>query len=273
MTESKTGTRSVRSSIEIDATPEQVWEMISTGEGLSRWFPVEAKVTPGEGGEIWFSWGKTVMEGTSKIVTWEPPRRMVSEWGGMHDEFQITSRGGNTTLSIVSNGFGEGADWDEMYDSVTTGWMFELGGLKHALEHHSGVERDVVRCLRRCEPDRDALAARLLNNGLAPGTDLRSANADDSISIMLDGMGEVEAQVRVANQPKDMSIVTPSLNDAYWRIQIEAPCSGSDKPALDVTLWASTYGLSDAAQTDLRAAMNATLDRLLGKQATVVDVG
>ena len=148
-TESNAGTRSATSSIEIDASPEQVWEMVATGEGMERWFPIEARVTPGEGGEIWFSWGKGVMEGAAKIVAWEPPRRLVGEWGGMHDEYLIEGSGGRTTLTVTSSGFGEGAEWDEMLDSVSTGWMFELRGLKHAMETHPGETRTVVRSSTR----------------------------------------------------------------------------------------------------------------------------
>jgi hypothetical protein len=28
------------------------------GEELKRWFPLDARVTPGEGGKIWVSWGE-----------------------------------------------------------------------------------------------------------------------------------------------------------------------------------------------------------------------
>ncbi len=272
MTDQAPGTRSLASSIELDATPEQVWEMIATGQGLSRWFPVEARVSPGVGGEIWFSWGKGVMEGTAKIVTWEPPHRLVSEWGGMHDEYTIESKDGTTTLTIVSNGFGEGGDWDDMYDSVRTGWMFELGGLRHALDHHAGQLRDVVRAVRRCAPDRDAIASMVLDDALAPGVDLGSARVGDEIELELDGLGRVPARVVVANQPRDMALVTQTLNNAYWRVLLEAPCGGSPEPALDVTLWASTYGLDTESRQRLGRAIDATLDRLLGSAGSLVAV-
>ncbi len=264
MTDLNPGTRSLASSIDLDATPEQVWEMIATGEGLARWFPIEARVTPGVGGEIWFSWGKGVMEGAARIVAWDPPRRLVSEWGGMHDTYTIESAGGTTTLSVVSSGFGEGGDWDDMYDSVRTGWMFELGGLQHALAHHPGQDRDVVRVVRRCAPDREALAAMVLEDALAPGVDLGAARVGDQVDLELDGLGRIAARVVVGNQPRDLALVTPSLNNAYWRVMLEAPCGGSPEPAMDATLWASTYGLDAPAREQLGRAINATLDRLLG---------
>lgn len=264
MTETTKNTRSLTSSIELHATPEQVWEMIATGEGLARWFPVEARVTPGVGGEVWFSWGPAVMEGTARIVSWEPPHRLVTQWGQMQDEYTLVGRGGVTTLTIVSSGFGEGAQWDEMLDSTRTGWKFELGGLRHALEHHAGEDRQVVRAARRCPPDKEALAAAVLDHAIAPAKDLRSLRAGEEFELALDGFGRVPVRAAVSSVPRDMGLVASTLNDAYIRVLIEAPCGGSPEPALDVTLWASTYGLDAGARTKLGDAMGRTLDRLLG---------
>ncbi len=265
------GARSLTSTIDLNAPPEKVWEMLATGEGMSRWFPIDCKVTPGEGGEMWFSWGEGVMEGTSKIVSWDPPHRLVTEWGQMRDEFTIEARGGVTTLTVVSSGFGEGAEWDEMLDSVSSGWKFELGGLKHAIESHPGEDRDVVRAVRRCEPDKDAVRAAVLDHALAPETDLRALNVGDEFELELDGMGRVPVRAAVSSAPRDMGLVAPSLNDAYIRVMIEPPCGGSDKPALDVTFWASTYGLDAATREKLGRAMATTLDRVLAGKGEVVE--
>ncbi len=270
MTDTKP-TRSITSSIDISATPERVWEMLSTGEGLSRWFPIEARVTPGEGGEVWFSWGEKVMEGSSKIVSWEPPRRLVTQWGQMQDEFMIEGKGGVSTLTIVSSGFGEGDEWDAMLDSVSTGWSFELGGLKHAIENHAGRDRDVVRTVRRCEPDKDAIAQRVLDHGIAPDADLRTLMVGDTFELELDGVGRVPVRAAVSHAPKDMGLVAPSLNDAYIRVMIEPPCAGSDEPAIDVTFWASTYALDAGTRSKLGDAMARTIERVLdGKGVPVV---
>ena len=265
------GTRSVKASVELDATPEQVWEMLATGEGLARWFPIEARVKPGEGGEIFFSWGKGVMEGTANIVTWDPPRRLVGEWGGMHDEYLIESKDGKTTLTVVSSGFGEGDDWDKMLDSTNAGWAFELGGLKHALEKHPGESRTVLRAVRRCAPDRDALAAIVHDHALAPDTNLLAAQSGDEVTLRLDGLGEIRARVGAAHQPADMAFETPKLNNAYWRLMIEAPCGGSPEPAMDVTLWASTYGLDAQRQREVQDAITRTLERLIGERGKPVE--
>ena len=65
--------------IEIDAPVEDVWAALTESDKLASWFPLEAKVTPGEGGEIWFSWGAD-FDGTAKITIWEPEKRLRTEW-------------------------------------------------------------------------------------------------------------------------------------------------------------------------------------------------
>ena len=38
--------------VEVDGSPEEVWEAISEGEGIRRWFAPEGRVNPGVGGSI-----------------------------------------------------------------------------------------------------------------------------------------------------------------------------------------------------------------------------
>ena len=38
--------------VDIDATLEEVWQALTTGEGIARWFAPHAAVTPGEGGSV-----------------------------------------------------------------------------------------------------------------------------------------------------------------------------------------------------------------------------
>ena len=44
------GERAIDLTIDIDATLEEVWQALTTGEGIARWFGPYAAVTPGEGG-------------------------------------------------------------------------------------------------------------------------------------------------------------------------------------------------------------------------------
>jgi hypothetical protein len=68
-------TRNVESHIEINAPAEVVWKALADAEELTRWFPLQARVTPGLGGSVWISWGPPY-EGEAKIEIWEPNRRL-----------------------------------------------------------------------------------------------------------------------------------------------------------------------------------------------------
>ena len=114
--------------IEVAATPEQVWEAISTGPGISAWFlPAEV-----EGERITFHH----MPGGSseaEVTDAEAPRRLrfTEDGGAQATEFLVEARSGGTcVVRVVGSGFGgKGAD---------DGWTAALLGLKLYLEHFAG---------------------------------------------------------------------------------------------------------------------------------------
>ena len=87
-------------SVEVKATPDEVWKALAEAEGLSRWFAPEVRVKPGPGGEVYLAWGG--QGGTAKIEVWEPPRRLrtADEMGGVPAaiEYEVEAKGGGTTL-------------------------------------------------------------------------------------------------------------------------------------------------------------------------------
>ena len=72
---SKIRTRSIEIEIPISASPEAVWKALTDPGELTRWFPLEARVEPGEGGAIALSWGGG-MDGENRIRIWQPNRRL-----------------------------------------------------------------------------------------------------------------------------------------------------------------------------------------------------
>jgi uncharacterized protein YndB with AHSA1/START domain len=116
--------------IEVPGTPEQVWEAIATGPGISAWF-MPAEVA---GDRITFH---HMAGGSSEaeVTDAEPPRRLrFTEGGGAQaTEFLVEARSGGTcVVRVVGSGFGgKGAD---------DGWTAALLGLKLYLEHFAGQE-------------------------------------------------------------------------------------------------------------------------------------
>ena len=101
-------TRAATGEIEIEAPVEAVWKALTDARELERWFPLEARVEPGEGGAVWMSW-RNEYEGESKILKWDPPRHLRTTWE-MHEgdqppqltDYRLESKGGRTIVRVVT---------------------------------------------------------------------------------------------------------------------------------------------------------------------------
>ena len=69
-------TRRFETSIDLDATPDVVWKALTDPTELVRWFPFEAAVRPGEGGEMRWAWGER-FSWVTRIDAWQPGRRLL----------------------------------------------------------------------------------------------------------------------------------------------------------------------------------------------------
>jgi hypothetical protein len=102
--------------VELQATPEQVWESIATHAGLATWFQ-PSPVDPA----------------SDVVVGWEPGRRLAIRTpeapdGSIHAfEYLIAAReGGSTVLRFVHSGL-LGDDWSGEYEHLTgAGWDMYL---------------------------------------------------------------------------------------------------------------------------------------------------
>lgn len=132
----------IRKEIEVDASPEQVWQAIATGPGITAWF-MPHEVEPGEGGTV-----RLTIEGSeeeSTITVWEPAKRLayrgsVAEDGTVHAmEYLIEARdGGSTVLRFVHSGV-LGDNWDDDYlGSLTHGWDMYLHTLRQYVTYFPG---------------------------------------------------------------------------------------------------------------------------------------
>lgn len=132
----------IRKEIEIDATPEQIWQAIATGPGITAWF-MPHEVEPGEGGTV-----RLTVEGheeDSVITAWEPGKHLayrgnLAEDGTVHAmEYLIEGRdGASTVLRFVHSGvLGDG--WDGEYEaSMTGGWDMYLHTLGQYVTYFLG---------------------------------------------------------------------------------------------------------------------------------------
>jgi uncharacterized protein YndB with AHSA1/START domain len=118
----------IRKEVALDATPEQVWEAIATGPGLTAWFaPMDVDAD------------------SDMVVAWEPGKHLAIQTPQAEDgstqafEYLIEARDqGSTVLRFVHSGvFGD--DWsDEFEDMTGKGWDMYLHTLAQYLSHFAG---------------------------------------------------------------------------------------------------------------------------------------
>jgi len=128
--------------ITIHASPEQVWEAISTGPGIDSWFMGRSEVERRGGGRVSLTVGGSTEEAT--VTGWEPLKRFAYRTDENPDgtfmafEFLIEGREqGSTVLRLVHSGF-LGDDWEAEYDALSKGNGMYLRKLAAYLEHFPG---------------------------------------------------------------------------------------------------------------------------------------
>ena len=140
-------------SVEVAGTPEQVWDAIATGGGISSWF-LPTVVEEREGGAIVLALGGDSSTGT--ITGWDPPRRFAYEepdWAPLtgHEGAAVTplvteflveaGPGGTCIVRVVSSAFGTGADWElEFFANMEIGWTPFFHHLRLYLGHFAGQQ-------------------------------------------------------------------------------------------------------------------------------------
>jgi uncharacterized protein YndB with AHSA1/START domain len=128
--------RAIDLSVEVPGTPEEVWEDIATGPGISSWF-VPHTVEEQDGGTVTMDFGYGVS--TGRVTGWEPPHRLVLQGEHLASEWLVEARtGGTCVVRLVVSGFGEGDDWDAQYDGMSSGWRLFLENLRLHRERFGG---------------------------------------------------------------------------------------------------------------------------------------
>ena len=240
-------------SIEINATPDLVWEAVSTAEGITKWFAPDARITPGENGKFWLSWGAG-MEGESRIVGWEPGHRWTSLEGegtarAKTVDYIVETNEGRTTFRVVHSGFGEGADFDSEYESTHAGWRTFLAILKYGLERFPRV------------PAQNVTICRMLNEGvptawpkLLDGLSLKRDG--DRFTANLDGLplqGSVVSNVKEGY----LTLSVDTLGGAIIGLFVEG-CG----PGCFFTVMNILFGDTMSQAGEVRAKWTALADRL-----------
>ena len=138
------GRRSVQVEVEVPGTPEEVWQAIATGPGISSWF-VPTRSEERQGGEMVANFGPG-MDSSSTITSWEEFKRFVAEGSmgspdspTMASEWIIEARaGGKCLVRVVNSLFASTDKWDNQLDGLEQGWPAYFRLLRRYLEHFKG---------------------------------------------------------------------------------------------------------------------------------------
>ncbi|MDB5309763.1 MAG: hypothetical protein JWO38_3965 [Gemmataceae bacterium] len=146
------GRRSVRLEFEVPGTPEDVWQAIATGPGISSWF-VPTEVEERDGGAVVFHHLGDGADSSGTVTAWQPPRRFAYEekdWSPgappLATEFSVEARGGGTcVVRLVHSVFASTDDWDNQFTGFESGWASFFDVLRLYLTRFRG---------QRCSPFR-----------------------------------------------------------------------------------------------------------------------
>jgi len=145
------GRRSVQVEVEVPGTPEEVWQAIATGPGVSAWF-VPTTIDGRTGGTIGLDFGGG-MVATADILEWDPPRYLsavappqvpgappfATEW------YVESSTGGSCVVRVVHSLFADTDDWDDQLTGTESGWPAFFKTLRLYLTHFKGLPSAITQ--------------------------------------------------------------------------------------------------------------------------------
>lgn len=164
----------LRKEVVLEATPEQVWEAISTAAGNTAWFQPIEDVDPD----------------AANVVAWDPPRHLKVDAGTQAFEYLVEARdGGTAVLRFVHSGVLDD-NWTGEYEDLTgKGWDLYFHTLAQYFRHFPGRRATYVEADGPKVPD--AVAREKLLDELGLG---ERPSIGERVRLSLDG-GVVDAEV------------------------------------------------------------------------------
>ncbi len=130
----------IERTVALTRAPQEVWQALTTADGLSSWFGERASIDlrPGGSATMTFEGGMTVEmrverveEPTVFAYTWRLPDLPVDDPRRTYVEFTLVPDRDGTLLHVVESGFAQLPvdSRRQTYDSHSEGWLRELAEL------------------------------------------------------------------------------------------------------------------------------------------------
>ena len=170
------GRRWVQADVEVPGSPEEVWQAIATGPGISSWFvPSEVEERAGGTAVSHFGPGDS-MDSVGTVTAWEPPHRFVVDTAELGEgassvasEWTVEAQAGGTCIvRVVHSWFTSKDDWDNQFEQAEQGWVAFFRILRLYLTHFRGQRSAMFQLMPVApEPKESAWAALAGPLGLA----------------------------------------------------------------------------------------------------------
>ena len=148
------GRRSVQVEVEVTGTPEEVWQAIASGPGISSWFvPTELEEKDGQPIAVMSNFGPG-MASRALVTAWDPPRTFSAQgegWGGsppIATEWSVEAQaGGVCRVRVVHSLFASTDDWDNQLEATEHGWPGFFRTLQIYLTHFRGQGSAIMQLM------------------------------------------------------------------------------------------------------------------------------
>lgn len=238
------GRRSVTAETEVPGTPEEVWQAIATGPGLTAWF-VPSELEERKNGAITMHFGPG-MDSHAEILEWEPPHRFLAENSqgmgpgspAMATEWIVEARSGGTcTVRVVHSWFASTDDWDDQYQAAENGWPGFFRILNRYLRHFRGQRCTQLQLVATADGPESAAWDRLTSglglSGAQTGTAVRSPAGAPRLAGTVENAGPKSQITLALDEPApgtaEMSLIP--MGEQFWAY-VCLYLYGGDAPAV-----------------------------------------
>lgn len=128
-------------SVNIQTTPERLYDALTTQKGLAGWWTPQVKADPTVGAVDEFYFGGAVVKfrvdqlEPGRLVVWSGVQQIFPDWEGTLIRYDITPDGENVNLKFSQTGF---ASLDGTYAVSNYSWAQFIRSLKLLLETGEG---------------------------------------------------------------------------------------------------------------------------------------
>lgn len=250
-------TRDIELSVELDASPEDVFRAVTDGTELAKWLAPEARVTAPEGGKkgsIWISWGEG-MSVEHELEIFDAPNRIRHPSGKngetmapLYADWSIEAReGGKATLRLVHSGFSASADWDGEFEAHARGWRLMLQNLRQYFARHAHEPAAHLPFMSKVDSPHGSIWETLLGKlGLSA-----PPKAGDPFRFTTPNGDALTGVVDLVTDTRVLALVVREYDDALLRFTLEGK---ADAPSTFVYAYVIVYGAERERASELLAA-------------------